>query len=106
MQQSPLSRFLVASRTMRTLYAVAKVSAFLMLGLVVVVERAEAGGTQLASQGIVDGLVAVTAWVVYLTVATCVVRALPVIWDARAFFRHRPPSAPTHRPLPSPEGTG
>jgi CDP-diacylglycerol--glycerol-3-phosphate 3-phosphatidyltransferase len=92
MQRSPLSRFLVASRTMRTAYGVGKAASFLLLGVLVLIR--EADGSAAAATRITDG-------VVLLTVAICVARALPVLWDARAFVRHRPPPAPRRRPLPS-----
>lgn len=89
MQRGRLSRFLVASRAMRSLYGVAKVSAFLLLGGGIVLRRAAASGSPLVPAGIGAGLAALTDWVVVLAVAICVLRALPVVWDARVFFRGR-----------------
>ena len=84
MQRSRLSRFLVASRAMRNGYGIVKAASFVLLGAVVAL-----GGA--GAQAVVYG--AVTVWlggvtdlVVILTVALCVVRALPVLWDARRGF--------------------
>ena len=80
LQRSTLSRFLVASRAMRNAYGVAKVAAFTLLGLLVLLK----GVYGTASH--VD-LRTVTDCVVLLTLGICIVRALPVVWDARALFR-------------------
>jgi len=105
MQRSPLSRFLVASRTMRSVYGVAKVASFVLLGFVVVLDRAATGGVALVSADWTAGIVALTGWVVVMTVGICVVRALPVLWDAYPYFRRLAPPARPRRLRPSPEGT-
>lgn len=89
MQRGRLSRFLVASRAMRSLYGVAKVASFLLLGAVLTLRKAAAAGEPLVPGGVGTGLGVLTTWVVLLTVGICVVRALPVVWDARAFFGGR-----------------
>lgn len=92
MQRSPLTRFLVASRAMRMAYGVAKVGSFVLLGTITNLRRAAASGEARVSTAIAGGVGTLTDWVVVLTVAICVVRALPVVWDARAFFQTRPTS--------------
>lgn len=92
MQRSRLSRFLVASRTMRTAYGVGKAASFLLLGVLVSIREGD---------GPAGALARITDWVVLLTVAICVARALPVLWDARSFVRHRPTPGPRPRPLRS-----
>jgi CDP-diacylglycerol--glycerol-3-phosphate 3-phosphatidyltransferase len=94
MQRSSVSRFLVASRTMRGAYGVAKVASFVLLGLLGVLSGAADEGVALISAGASAGTLRLTDWVVGLTVLICLVRALPVIWDARVFFSHRPPDVP------------
>jgi len=105
MQRSPLSRFLVASRTMRSLYGVTKVASFVLLGLVVVLDRAATGGVALVSPDWTARIVSLTGWVVLMTVGICVARGLPVLWDASPYFRRPPPPARPRRLQPSPEGT-
>ena len=77
MARSPLTRFLTSSRTMRNLYGLAKVVAFVLLGLVVASGRAgvEAGGLEL-----------VATISVVVAVALCLLRGLPVLADARAYL--------------------
>lgn len=102
MQRSRISRFLVASRAMRSAYGVAKVVAFVMLGVIVTLERAAAGGHALVSAGVAVWIGGATDTFVLVTVATCVLRALPVVWDARGFFSPRRPRArrPSRRRRP------
>jgi len=106
MQRSALSRFLVASRAMRMVYGVAKVAAFVLLGGVIVLTKAALGGRDLLSPGAAAWFGGVTDLVVLLAVTICVVRALPVIWDAKVFFSRRPRRARRRRrrPLPAERG--
>lgn len=86
LQRSALSRFLVASRLMRNAYGLAKVAAFVMLGTVVVLERAVVAGRELVTAQAASWIGGGAEAVVLLAVTLCVVRALPVVWDARRFF--------------------
>jgi CDP-diacylglycerol--glycerol-3-phosphate 3-phosphatidyltransferase len=106
MQRTALSRFLVASRAMRSIYGVAKAAAFVLVGGVIVLEKAGTAGRDLVAPAAAAWLGGVAELVVLLTVAICVLRALPVIWDARALFSHRPRRAPRRRrrPLPAERG--
>lgn len=92
MQRGRLSRFLVASRAMRSLYGVAKMASFVLLGAVLTLAESAAAGQPLASTGVGVRLGGLSDWVVLLTVSICVLRALPVVWDARALFGSRAPS--------------
>lgn len=92
MQRGRLSRFLVASRVMRSLYGVAKVASFVLLGAVLTLAESAAAGQPLASPGVGVRLGGLSDWVVLLTVSICVLRALPVVWDARALFGSRSPA--------------
>lgn len=103
MQRSALSRFLVASRTMRNVYGVAKAAAFVLLGAGLALERTEAAGTPLVSASAGAWLGGFTAFLVSLVVAICIVRALPVIWDARMLLQ--PPST-TRTATPSSTTSG
>lgn len=79
MARSGLSHFLTASRAMRNLYGVAKVSAFMLLGIVVAV-RAGLGAPGARALE-TAATVAVSA-----TVALCIARGLPVLLEARAYL--------------------
>lgn len=77
MARSPVTRFLTSSRVMRNLYGATKVVAFVLLGLLVVVERlgAESGALEAAARG-----------AVLAAVGLCLARGVPVLVDARAYL--------------------
>ena len=77
MARSPLSRFLTASRAMRNAYGAAKLTSFVLLGLVVVTGL---------SGAVVSGLEVAAAASVLVAVALCVLRGIPVLLDARAYL--------------------
>jgi CDP-diacylglycerol--glycerol-3-phosphate 3-phosphatidyltransferase len=86
MQRSSLNRFLTGSRLMRTAYAVAKTAAFVLLGAAVALERAAAAGvtaTTTTASALLAGAAQVAVWV---AVALCVVRGVPVLMDSRAYL--------------------
>lgn len=85
LQRSALTRFLTGSRFMRTLYAVAKTAAFVLLGAVLALGRmeAEGGGPGVGPSEAVATAARLTVW---LAVGLCVVRGLPVVWDSRAYL--------------------
>ncbi len=86
MMRSGLTRFLTGSRFMRNLYGVAKVAAFVLLGALVAMSRAEAVRTEVLSDQALS-LVRVAASVsVWVTVTLCVVRGIPVLLDSRAYL--------------------
>ena len=80
MMRTPVSRFLVSSRFMRTLYAVAKVAAFVLLGAVIAMDKGAGASRALELTALGVALV---------TVAVNLLRGLPVLWDSRTFLRHR-----------------
>ena len=91
MMRSPVSRFLVASRFMRGVYGFAKVAAFVLLGTVIVIEKA-ADGAVFVTPTDVQRLVEVTAYgMTVLTVALNLLRGFPVVWDSRAYLRTEGP---------------
>lgn len=73
MARSALSRFLTASRAMRNTYGLAKVVAFLLLGMLI------------AAPGVVALDLAATISV-GAAVALCLARGVPVLVDARAYL--------------------
>jgi CDP-diacylglycerol---glycerol-3-phosphate 3-phosphatidyltransferase len=78
MMHTPWGRFLVASRFMRGLYGVAKVAAFACLW---VTHALALGNPQylLALKPLYQGLV-------WLAVALCLIRGVPVLLDGRLYF--------------------
>jgi CDP-diacylglycerol--glycerol-3-phosphate 3-phosphatidyltransferase len=90
MQRSAVSRFLTGSRFVRSLYGVAKVAAFVLLGTEVAVERALADGAEvMTAEGfsLLGGVAQVSVWV---AVVLCVVRGVPVLLDGRMYLMGDP----------------
>ncbi|MDH5761229.1 MAG: CDP-alcohol phosphatidyltransferase family protein [Gemmatimonadota bacterium] len=86
MMQSRLSRFLVSSRFMRTAYAVAKVAAFILLGLVIVAGRFSADAAPFPDAAF--RALEVTAFVVVVVaVALNLLRGIPVLLDSRPYLQ-------------------
>ncbi|GMV07717.1 MAG: hypothetical protein AMXMBFR53_39920 [Gemmatimonadota bacterium] len=92
LQKSALNRFLTGSRFMRTLYAVAKTAAFVLLAAKMAVGRAVAFGVG-AEPGAglgwlvgFAGLSAAAPVAVWVAVILCVVRGVPVLADGRAYL--------------------
>ncbi|MEJ2205186.1 MAG: CDP-alcohol phosphatidyltransferase family protein [Gemmatimonadota bacterium] len=82
LQRSAVGRFLTGSRFMRTAYAVAKTGAFVLLGVEVAVARAPGVGAEVPLTLLAEGA-RVMVWV---AVALCVVRGIPVLMDSRAYL--------------------
>ncbi len=80
MARSSLSRFLTGSRAMRSLYGVAKLAAFVLLGSVLAVKGilSESGYAALQAGASACALAAV---------ALCVMRGLPVLAEAAAYIQ-------------------
>ncbi len=78
MMHSPLGRFLVASRFMRAFYGLAKAVVFCMLYLTHALALKYATAP-LALHSLNQGLI-------FLTVALCVARGIPVLMDGRIYF--------------------
>ena len=88
MMRSAFTRFVVSSRFMRNMYGVAKVSAFVLLGAVIVVDRAAGAGLMVAPD-IERVLAQIGLAAVATTVTLNLVRGLPVLWDSRPLSRDR-----------------
>lgn len=96
MMHSRLGRFLVSSRFMRDLYGTTKTLAFLALG-----------GTHALIQGALPGLQAGLPWLhaasytlTIFSVVLCLVRGVPVLFDARRLFRRPAPEQGPGQPPP------
>lgn len=87
MQRSKLSRFLVASRFMRSAYGVAKTGAFVLLGAELALRAAADASATPVSVTAAGFLHAAATVVVSVSVLVCLARGLPVIWDARLYLR-------------------
>ncbi len=100
MARTGLTHFLTASRTMRALYGVAKLAAFLFLGGLIV---EQSGGFPIAGWLFHSSVSLTLGWIcVYGTLVLTVVRGLPVIVDAWPYlgwsaedFRRASPHEPT-----------
>ena len=80
MARSALTRFLTGSRVMRSLYGIAKLAAFVLLGALIATEGILSDGELAALERV--GVVCAS-----VAVALCVVRGLPVIADAAAYLQ-------------------
>ena len=89
MMKSPFTRFLVASRFSRGIYGGMKVVVFTLLGAIIMMRTALAAG----SWGVLaDAMPAIVFWtsvLVYVTVAMCIIRGLPVLSDGRKVLFQR-----------------
>ncbi len=96
MMHSRLGRFLVSSRFMRDFYGTTKTLAFLSLA-----------GTHAFNRGALPELQAGRPWLyaagyalTLLSVVLCLVRGVPVLFDARRLFRRPPPEHGAGQPPP------
>ena len=81
LQRSSLTRFLVTSRFMRSAYGVAKVAAFLLVGALIVLQKAPASALHLGPAG-ARWLQIAACGAVAVAVSLCLIRGAPVVWDA------------------------
>jgi CDP-diacylglycerol--glycerol-3-phosphate 3-phosphatidyltransferase len=86
MMKSPITRFLTASRFTRATYGVSKVVVFVLLGLVIALRRAAAGGSPLVVDSVTSGIVMATTILVWTMVVFNLARGLPVLWDGRYYL--------------------
>jgi CDP-diacylglycerol--glycerol-3-phosphate 3-phosphatidyltransferase len=85
MARSPVRRFLTASRAMRNAYGLSKAAAFVLLAGVVALGRD-------AASPATEAVEAAAALAVFVAVALCLARGLPVLLDTRAYVLDEPPS--------------
>lgn len=86
MMRSPVTRFLVASPFSRSSYAIAKVAAFVLIGVLIVLDKGESTRLFALSAGVNESLVLAKQLLVYVAVAMNLVRGLPVLWDSREYL--------------------
>lgn len=80
MQKEPWAKFLVSSNWSRGLYATAKGVCFTYIGLLITLNSAN------VSEAWLGYLVPIKFTLIYLTVAFCLVRGLPVVWEGRGYL--------------------
>jgi len=85
MMHSRLGRFLVSSRFMRDLYGVTKTVAFIVLAIVHALNQGALSFLSFAQPWLYTAGYALTV----LAVVLCLVRGVPVLFDARVLFRKR-----------------
>jgi len=86
MMDSRWAKALVSSRISRAVYAVSKVVAFCYLAGILTLNSAISEFSISIPDGIMKALMIIGAVIVYVTIAMCVVRGFPVIWDGRKYF--------------------
>ncbi|MEK7397378.1 MAG: CDP-alcohol phosphatidyltransferase family protein [Candidatus Poribacteria bacterium] len=86
MMDSRWAKALVSSRISRAVYAVSKVVAFCYLAGILTLNSAISEFSISIPDGIMKTLMIIGAVIVYVTIAMCVVRGFPVIWDGRKYF--------------------
>jgi len=89
---------LVASRASRALYGALKCVCFCLLGLQLSLP-AETVGAHLQMRPF--SLVTATQLVVFATIAYCLLRGFPVLWEGRRYLSAAPFAAPRKRPAPA-----
>ncbi len=97
MARSKVTWFLTASRFSRTAYGWSKAIGFVFLAWMVAWRLPEADGRILDTFLDYQGIRALGWLMVYSSVALCVIRGLPVIWDAMYYLREEDKAQPAAR---------
>jgi len=105
MARSKLTWFLTASRFSRTAYGWSKAIGFVFLAWMVAWRLPEADGRILDIFLDYQGIRAIGWLMVYASVALCVIRGLPVIWDAMYYLREDEETQPAARETGTMTGT-
>ncbi len=105
MARSKLTWFLTASRFSRTAYGWSKAIGFVFLAWMVAWRLPEADGRILDVFLDYQGIRAIGWLMVYASVALCVIRGLPVIWDAMYYLREDEDAQPATRETGTTIGT-
>lgn len=85
MMQTRWGQWLVASPLMRSGYGIAKAVAFCLLALTLGLRTAWAGTSKADSAQVVWVVAVVMSWI---ATALCVIRGVPVLWEARTLLRN------------------
>ena len=93
MMKSGFTRLLTASPVSRTGYALAKAFAFCFLGVQLALQRGIGAGILSLESGVVSSVASIAIILVYVSLALCVIRGLPVLWDGKEYIVRKPVSA-------------
>lgn len=86
MMRSPFTLFLTSSRFMRGSYGFFKVFTFVLLGSMLVFQAGSELVSQYLSTRLLAKLALFTNICVWITVAICLIRGLPTLWDGRYYL--------------------
>ncbi len=86
MMKTHISRFLTSSRFSRATYGVSKVTAFVLLGIVLVFKQALQQNISWINPPILTRLINVTYIFVWIMVAFNLIRGIPILIDGRFFL--------------------
>ncbi len=86
MMKSTFSRALTSSPASRTTYAVAKALVFCLLGAMVAIRQGMDTGILSLSRNTFSLLGNITTIIVYVVVALCLIRGIPVLWDGKDYI--------------------
>jgi len=86
MMDSGWAKALVSSRISRGIYAVSKVVAFCYLAGILTLKSAITQFSLSMPDTLMSVLLIIGAVIVYVTIAMCIIRGLPVIWDGRKYL--------------------
>jgi CDP-diacylglycerol--glycerol-3-phosphate 3-phosphatidyltransferase len=86
MMDSTWAKALVSSRISRGIYAVSKVVAFCYLAGILTLKSAITQFSLSMPDTLMNVLLIIGAVIVYVTIAMCIIRGLPVIWDGRKYL--------------------
>jgi len=86
LMDSGWAKALVSSRISRGIYAVSKVVAFCYLAAILTLRSAITHFSLPINGNIINAIVIMGSGIVYITVAMCIIRGIPVIWDGRKYI--------------------
>lgn len=86
MMRSRLTYYLTASRISRAIYGAGKVTVFVLLGIILVFEKASPAIIHWFPPGFFGYLWLTTQILVWIVVAMNLVRGIPVLWDGRYYL--------------------
>jgi CDP-diacylglycerol--glycerol-3-phosphate 3-phosphatidyltransferase len=99
MMRSRATRFLVSSRVSRAVYGVSKAVIFCYLGGLIVLRGALARFSLTLPSEVLFSLDLVGRVIVYVVLAMCVIRGIPVLWDGRWYLLEKRYPRVVHRPV-------
>jgi CDP-diacylglycerol--glycerol-3-phosphate 3-phosphatidyltransferase len=86
MMKSAFTRFLTSSRFSRAVYGASKLVVFVLLGLILALQKGYEEGYEWVSYSSFQKGIVVTGVIVWITVVFNIVRGVPVLWDGRFYL--------------------